>query len=45
MPQTAGSTLLCDKVLEKERNTQYKESYFAIINGAINIEDMCSSAK
>lgn len=32
MPKVAGSTLVCDKVFEKERNTKYNEGYFIIIS-------------
>lgn len=34
------STLVPDKIFEKERNTQYKEGYFVIINGIVHTEDL-----
>lgn len=39
LPQTAGSALVSDQVFEKERNAQYKETYFTVINGTVNTED------
>lgn len=40
MLKAPGSTLVSDEVFEKERNPQYKEGYFMIINGIVHPEDI-----